>query len=73
MLPPQRALLSVSLLPLPPAPMAATLILLFRFWPLRIKGPNAVAPNAAEECEMNLRRDSSFDGVFVILSVFLDK
>jgi|OM-RGC.v1.031018912 hypothetical protein len=29
-----------------------------------------VAPNAAEECEMNLRRESLFDGVFVILCVF---
>jgi len=47
MLAPQRALLSVSLLPLPPAPMAATFILLFRFLPRRMNGPNAVAPSAA--------------------------
>ena len=65
---PHRAELSVSLEPLPPAPIAASLILLFRFCPRSMNGPKAAALNvAADELEMNLRRESVLFGLFVII------
>lgn len=65
---PQRAELSVSLEPFPPAPIAARLILLFRFCPRSMNGPKAAALNvAADDLEMNLRRESVLFGLFVII------